>query len=173
MIKASYVFAMSDQKETLRQLDPKYRWKVFLYILFFSLFFYFWIFLTLLLSEAIALLFWISLFGLAFLFFSWFLAKWHWHFFKYELGEKSFRIKSGILWKHYIDIPYSRIQNIGIKRGLFDRILGLSSLWIHTAGSAVPYYTEGKLPGLSIGEAEQLREELIKRANATQTSTGL
>ena len=87
--------------------------------------------------------------------------------YKYELTKDELKIEKGIITKTYKSIPFSRIQNIEIKRGIFARMLGYSAVAIHTAGysSAAQYYApEGNLPGVSIKEAENLRKELIKRS---------
>lgn len=103
---------------------------------------------------------------------SWIWAKLTHQFYRYELREEGLRKESGVILKTYSSIPYSRIQNIDIYRDLLDRILGLSRLHIQTAGNNIPNSSEGKLPGLSVETAEQLREELIKRINNAKTSSG-
>ncbi len=92
-------------------------------------------------------------------------------FYKYELREDGFRKELGVIWKQYVTIPYDRIQNVDIYRGLLARLLGLSDLQIQTAGMSASYGgryagmgSEGRLPGLSREEAEKVRDELIKRA---------
>lgn len=93
--------------------------------------------------------------------------------YKYELREDGFRKEHGVIWKKYVTIPYERIQNVDIYRGLLARILGLSDLNIQTAGmsSVAGSYgggAEGRLPGVSPQVAEQLRDELVKRAKGTK-----
>ena len=163
----------------MKQLDPKYILKYFL-------------------SGTISLIIWIFLVGgliigiikaaepkfnlywpiiglcitcLIFIPLIWLFAKWTYHFYRYELGEKGFQEESGIIWKVYNTIPYGRIQHIDIYRGVFDRILGLSCLYIRTAG--ITYLPEGRLPGLSTSDAEQLREELLNRVNKFKSSEGI
>lgn len=88
--------------------------------------------------------------------------------YKFELSEDSFKKEQGVIFKRYVSIPYDRIQNVDIYRGILARLLGLSDLQIQTAGfSFTGQYgaaTEGRLPGLSRQDAEQLRDELIARA---------
>ncbi len=91
------------------------------------------------------------------------------YFYRYELREEGFRKEHGVIWKKYVTIPYERIQNVDIYRGVFARIFGLSDLNIQTAGmsTTVSSYggsAEGRLPGLSKEVAEQVRDELIRRA---------
>ena len=102
-------------------------------------------------------------------FFFW--AKLSYRFWKYEITEDAVRIERGVIWKKYISIPYERIQNVDIYRGVLARILGLSALNIQTAGYSggggrygALLTPEGNLPGIDIHRAEQLRDDLIKRA---------
>lgn len=87
--------------------------------------------------------------------------------FKYETADMGFRKESGVIVKKYVTIPYDRIQNIDIRRGVIPRILGLSDIYIQTAGISVGGYgrgsvvAEGYVPGLSIKDAEVLRDELL------------
>ena len=109
---------------------------------------------------------------LLFAVFAYLWARLSYHFYRYELTENSFRKESGIIWKKYVSIPYDRIQNVDIHRGILARILGLSDLQIQTAGVSATVSrfgmrgagAEGKLPGVSRLEAERLRDELVKRA---------
>lgn len=107
-------------------------------------------------------------------------AKLSYRFYKYELTDQGFRKESGVIYKKYTTIPYDRIQNVDINRGILARILGLSDLQIQTAGAsatfsrngAVGIFAEGRLPGVSKADAEIIRDELIERAKP-RTSTGL
>ncbi len=94
------------------------------------------------------------------------------HFYRYELTDGEYRAERGIIWKRYISIPYERIQNVDIYRGVIARLLGLSDLQIHTAGygaaGASKLGSEGRLPGISREDAEMLRDELIRRAKQSK-----
>ncbi len=102
------------------------------------------------------------LFGIFFIFISFLWAKLSYHYYKYELTDSGFRKERGVITKKYTTIPYDRIQNVDIYRGILSRILGLSTLQIQTAGTGAVGTAEGTLPGLSIEIAEELREDLIK-----------
>lgn len=88
--------------------------------------------------------------------------------YKYQLRPEGFYKEYGVIWKKYVTIPYSRIQNVDIYRGLVARLLGLSDLHIQTAGMSFTgkrgSRAEGRLPGLSIKDANMIRDELIKRS---------
>ncbi len=94
--------------------------------------------------------------------------------FGFELNEDALKIEKGVISKKYISIPYDRIQNVDILRGPIARILGLSDLQIQTAGMSFNYKTkkaqvEGRLPGLSIQRAEELRNALVQKAKASDS----
>jgi len=86
----------------------------------------------------------------------------------YELADLGFKKESGVIYKQYVTIPYDRIQNVDIHRGILARILDLSDLQIQTAGLSGTFRSEGQLPGLSRADAEQLRNELIQRARQSR-----
>ncbi|OGI68159.1 hypothetical protein A3A05_01105 [Candidatus Nomurabacteria bacterium RIFCSPLOWO2_01_FULL_41_12] len=105
------------------------------------------------------------------------LAKLTYHYYRYEMSELVFKKEHGIIWKKYVSIPYDRIQNVDIYRGVLARLLGLSDLQIQTAGgiTAGSYgaFSEGRLIGVSKEEAEKLRDELIQKARSSRTGQGL
>jgi membrane protein YdbS with pleckstrin-like domain len=105
----------------------------------------------------------------------WIWARLSWKFYRYELREEAFRKEHGVILKKYVSIPYERIQNVDIYRGIISRILGLSDVHIQTAGMSAPMgkygfgtVAEGRLPGLDSEEAERLRDELIERARRNE-----
>ncbi len=106
-------------------------------------------------------------------------AKLTYKYWKYELTKDAFKKESGVIWKKYVSIPYERIQNVDINRGVFARILGLSDIQVQTAGASAVSYgrgglagagAEGRLPGIGKEVAEKLRDEFIKRAKQSKQS---
>jgi len=87
----------------------------------------------------------------------------------YEFTPDALRIEKGIIWKRYKSIPYGRVQNVDIHRGILARILGFSTLDIQTAGyggfggrGGRPK-AEGHIPAVTPEAAEKIREFLIKK----------
>ncbi len=81
----------------------------------------------------------------------------------YELNEDGLRLERGIIWKRYSNVPYERIQNVDVHRGVIARILGFSSLMIQTAGYSTHPYAEGYIPALEMKLAEQIRNSVMKK----------
>lgn len=84
----------------------------------------------------------------------------------YEYAGDEFSYYSGIISKKRVHIPYQRIQSINQKASLFQRIAGVCTVSIETAGGA-----ENKaviLPYVEKSAAEALRRELFERKQLAQ-----
>jgi len=85
----------------------------------------------------------------------------------YEFGDDSLKLERGIIWKKYSNVPYERVQNVDIHRGIIARLTGFSGVAIQTAGAT--YHprrgmaAEGSIPAVSVNEAEEIREFLMKK----------
>lgn len=160
----------------MNQLHPKAVWMFF----FNNLIFFFFISIMLfsfavpILSAVIPPLFVIILLFIVWISLSFIFAKLSYKYWKYQLVETSIRIEKGVIWKKYVSIPYDRIQNVDIYRGILARLFGLSDVQIQTAGYSMPrrsgfgFGSEGRLPGLDISVAEQLRDELINKIKGSK-----
>ena len=175
----------------MKQLDPKAVWFFFIgFVLrwfFVAIFFTFWAgsFIAAFFSadsegttefSLSSILSWLWLIVPLFLIVCYLWARLAYKFYRYELVDHGFRKESGVIYKRYVTIPYDRIQNVDIYRGIWARFLGLSDLQIQTAGSSAVMSSssslgmgaEGRLPAISKEEAERLRDELINRARQSK-----
>ncbi|MEM0465656.1 MAG: PH domain-containing protein [Candidatus Pacearchaeota archaeon] len=101
----------------------------------------------------------------------------------YEINNEYIKIEHGIIWKKYTSIPYEKVQNVDIKRGIIARMFGFSTVEIETAGQSemdieyyrsifvrrgyTPYKSEGHLPAIDINDAEKIRKFIIKKIKKT------
>lgn len=58
----------------------------------------------------------------------------YWSHYHFDVGIEKITITRGVIGKRIINIPYERVQNINIFRGVLDRIMGIYSIQIETAG---------------------------------------
>lgn len=106
-------------------------------------------------------------------------ARLSYRFWKYEFTKDQLRLERGIIWKRYSNIPYERIQNVDITRGIIARLFGFSSVNIQTAGFSVPvgnHYgamAEGYIPAVPMAEAEKIREFVLKKISKKGRRQGL
>lgn len=170
----------------MTQLDPKAVWLFFVRFMLFSLplfvpLFFFGVLASLGIKDddgdtipSIFSFSWVLIPILIILCYVW--ARLTNYYYRYELTDAGFRKELGVIYKRYVTIPYDRIQNVDIYRGIWARILGLSDIHIQTAGmsASVSRYgtsgvgTEGRLPAISKDEAERIRDELIRRARTSR-----
>jgi uncharacterized protein len=89
----------------------------------------------------------------------------------YEFTPTNLKIEKGIIWKKYSNIPYERVQNVDIHRGILARMLGFSTIMIQTAGSSYSSRgragAEGSIPAVLPQKAEEIREFLMKKISKT------
>jgi len=81
----------------------------------------------------------------------------------YEFTDDGLRLERGIIWKRYSNVPYERIQNVDVHRGIIARMFGFSSVMIQTAGYSARAQSEGNIPALNMNEAEKIREFIMKK----------
>lgn len=100
--------------------------------------------------------------------------------FFYEFTGSELKIERGVIWKKYSNIPYERVQNVDVTRGIIARICGFSTVNIQTAGYGGFQYgrrgfgmsSEGHLPAVEIKEAEKIREFVMKKITGKKKSSG-
>tara|TARA_Y100000310_G_C20553834_1_gene749501 strand:+ start:165 stop:668 length:504 start_codon:yes stop_codon:yes gene_type:complete len=81
----------------------------------------------------------------------------------YEFTDEGLRLERGIIWKRYSNVPYERIQNVDVHRGIIARMLGFSSVMIQTAGFSGSARAEGNIPAIEVKRAEEIRNFVMKK----------
>ena len=151
----------------MERLNPKAVWVFFARFVFAGIPFFVFFALFLIRSGFAFRIGWLIIVGAAYLLLCFGWANLTYRFWRYQMAEKAFKKEHGVIWKKYVSIPYGRIQNVDIRRGVIERLLGLSSLQIQTAGYSFGgkkgIRAEGYLPGLSREKAEEIRESLVNR----------
>jgi membrane protein YdbS with pleckstrin-like domain len=78
----------------------------------------------------------------------------------YREGADELEIRRGTLIRVRTIVPFPRVQHIDVTQGPIQRLFGLATLILHTAGThgaAVP------LPGLAMADAEAMRDRIRGR----------
>tara|TARA_R110002033_G_scaffold8515_6_gene29106 strand:+ start:1946 stop:2491 length:546 start_codon:yes stop_codon:yes gene_type:complete len=75
----------------------------------------------------------------------------------YDMGDEQLRVLRGFLWRTDTIVPFNRIQHIDVAQGPLQRLFGLSTLIVHTAGTHNSIVT---LPGLATANAEEMRDTI-------------
>ena len=75
----------------------------------------------------------------------------------FEEGEDELAVKHGLMVRKLTVVPFGRVQHIDVAQGPLQRMLGLATLVLNTAG------TRGaavRLPGLLHAQAETMRDHI-------------
>ncbi|NCP11782.1 MAG: PH domain-containing protein [Sphingomonadales bacterium] len=75
----------------------------------------------------------------------------------YRLAPRTIRIVRGFMFHVDTVVPFVRVQHIDVARGPVERLFGVASLVIHTAGTHNSIVT---LPGLSPDRAAEIRDDI-------------
>ena len=78
---------------------------------------------------------------------------------RYRLESQGITITDGIFWRTQSSVARVRIQHTDISQGPLQRRYGVATLKLYTAGSR---FTKIELPGLTYGDAVQLRDQLLE-----------
>lgn len=75
----------------------------------------------------------------------------------YALEDDRLRVLRGFLFRTDTIVPFNRIQHIDVGQGPVERLCGVATLVVHTAGT---HNSTVALPGLEPGVADAMREEM-------------
>lgn len=94
---------------------------------------------------------------------AWWLHRWpvlaHRHA-SYTVDDHGLEVRRGVVWRHVIRVPRSRVQHIDVSQGPLERRFGLGTLLTHTAGTI---HAQVELAGLDHATAMQIRDSLLPR----------
>ncbi|OYR57962.1 PH domain-containing protein [Halorubrum halodurans] len=79
----------------------------------------------------------------------------------YEIREDALYLDRGVITQVRTTVPLVRIQHVDSRRGPVERVVGLASCVVYTAGSRG---ADVRIPGLTPDGASDLREELKRLA---------
>ena len=76
----------------------------------------------------------------------------------YRVSERGMRIRRGVVWRTVSSVPRSRVQHTDVSQGPIERMFGLATLVIYTAGT---HHASVLLSGLAHDTALRIRDHLI------------
>lgn len=75
----------------------------------------------------------------------------------YQISADRLRVVRGLLFRHDTVVPFSRVQHIDVNQGPLERLFGIATLTLHTAGN---HNASVALPGLGEPLAREMREAI-------------
>lgn len=76
----------------------------------------------------------------------------------YLLRDHDVSFRSGVLTHRVATVPFVRVQHVSVRRGPFERALGLATVDVSSAGPDI------SIPGLAIDDAERIKQLITERA---------
>ncbi|MCZ6853403.1 MAG: PH domain-containing protein [Gammaproteobacteria bacterium] len=80
----------------------------------------------------------------------------------YKLRQHDLLVRRGVITRVYVAVPLARIQQVDTSSSLFERLLGLTTLVVRTAGTRA---ARTRIPGLPTEYATMLRDELSRKGD--------
>jgi membrane protein YdbS with pleckstrin-like domain len=80
----------------------------------------------------------------------------------YQEREEDLVVRRGVAFRRLSVVPYGRMQLVDVTAGPIERLFKLSTIKLHTAAAA----TDARIPGLELGEAARLRDQLASLGEA-------
>lgn len=90
------------------------------------------------------------------------------HTLRYRLDEEGISAAWGILFRHEVHLTYKRIQDIHVKRNLFERWLGIATVQVQTASGS----SSAELALEGMGDYEAVRDFLYRRMRGYELAKG-
>jgi hypothetical protein len=84
------------------------------------------------------------------------LSFWRWRF---AIGGHLLVLRHGIVFHEEKAIPVSRLQHVDLTRGPIERLFGLATLVVFTAGTEAASF---RVPGLAAARAAALRDRILQ-----------
>ena len=80
----------------------------------------------------------------------------------FKLREHDLLVRHGVVTHEYVAVPLARVQQVDVSRSPFERLLGLTTLVVRTAGTRA---ARTRIPGLPSQRATALRDVLSRKGN--------
>jgi len=78
----------------------------------------------------------------------------------WRLDNQALGVRRGYLWHSEKRVPVSRVQHLDLRRGPLQRLFGLATLVVHTAGTQMNTVS---INGLLLNDAQHLRDRLARQ----------
>jgi putative membrane protein len=87
--------------------------------------------------------------------------------YRYRLSDQNIEIRSGVIQKSQINLPFERIQNIKLVQPIYYRWTGYCCMEFDTAGSAK---NEASIVAIKLTSAEQFKQSIMTNAPTQQSA---
>lgn len=82
----------------------------------------------------------------------------------WRLTKVGLEVRHGVWWKHLQAVPWARVQHADVSQGPLQRMYGIGTLTVHTAGTS---NSSVNLSGLAHEQAIELRDQIIRQRSSS------
>lgn len=110
----------------------------------------------------------LSLLAVGSLLAQWVIAWVDWETREYAIGERSIRVREGVLTVREVTLSFANIQNVDVDQGPLEQLFGIRTVRLSTAGGGNPLEGAGEAGGhgaqlVGLDDAQGLKLELLGR----------
>ena len=81
----------------------------------------------------------------------------------YAIEDDAIRGESGVFWKRYVTVPFTKITNIDVTQGPLQRAFGIGTISVQTAGAGGNQAIRAELRLIGIRYLEGVKEKIRER----------
>jgi len=85
---------------------------------------------------------------------------------QYIIDDDTVKAQGGVLWKRYVTIPFTKITNLDITQGPVQRIFGIGTIHVQTAGASGQQGAKAELRMLGVRNLQEVKERIMERIKA-------
>lgn len=85
---------------------------------------------------------------------------------EYSIADDAIRCNSGVFWKRRVTVPYSKVTNVDVTQGPVQRLYGVGSVHVQTAGAGGAQGGMAELAFMGVRNLEGVREAVMSRVKA-------
>lgn len=90
----------------------------------------------------------------------------YWRTLRYVIEDDSVEGEGGVFFTKHVTVPYSKVTNVDLTQGPFQRMLQIANIHVQTAGAGGAQGARAELKLCGLRDAAELRTVVTRRARA-------
>ena len=89
--------------------------------------------------------------------------------FAYRIDNDAVRMQCGVFWKQDTTVPYNKITNVDVTQGPLQRVYGIGTIHVQTAGAGGAQGAKAEIRLSGIAELDKIKGILVTRLQEHET----
>lgn len=95
----------------------------------------------------------------------------YWKTLSYQIDEDSVDAEGGVFFTKHVTVPYSKVTNVDLTQGPFQRMVDVATIHVQTAGAGGAQGTQAELRLTGVKDFQDLKQIVTERARAEGRGT--